>query len=282
MKTARLAALILGAALAAGCGGEPAVEDGSSASPGPASSSPSPSPSPSPAADPGRGGAPAGVDLPALADGQRELHGTFGGERFWARLKPRQDRFGGKRVLELVYTPPIPEELGGTILDPHPFILVDDRLLVHAWLERGSRLTKAQWGADPAGYEVVREGERVIGDEVFPDEQRLVVESPPAWDLRVAPVLLAFAWRAGTSGRAPLVDLYGPRSDEELSIAWDGTRVEIAGVLHRVEPDADGRLERLLLASGKEVLQVAERQPVLDPATAFERERRAMRRLLAD
>ena len=193
--------------------------------------------------------------LPTAPAGVAELHGTFQGERFWARLNVRDARYGNHRMLELVYTPPRPSALGGVQLVDCPFLLLDDRLGLVAWNGRDS-LVRAV--STDRGYHVTRELERNTDDgkELTPDSDERDVAMARGWDERIAPVLLAFAWRAGSQGEVPVADLFGP-SPVVSTATWKDGDVMIAGRPYHASPDTGGRLAGIADASGKPVLTIA-------------------------
>jgi hypothetical protein len=192
--------------------------------------------------------------LPRAPEGRLELHGTFNGERFWARLNPPDQRFGGHRMLELVYTPPAAAAVAGAHLSDTPFLLLDDRLRLVA-LNGRDTLNRAEARAD--GYSVTREIEgRSIDDgdaAAVPDER--TVPGARGWDERLAPVLLTLVWRNGARGEMPTVDLFGPPSAAS-SASWRDSQAVIAGRQVRITPDAAGRVARIDDAAGSAILTV--------------------------
>lgn len=219
--------------------------------------------------------------LPALDEGQYECDGTWNGERFWLRLGPPNPTFGG-RLLQVVYTPPPPTALDGTFLDPHPWLLLDADLLLIGWNER-SRMSRAQYDAEaePPGYRVVHEVEQTIGDERFPRQRERFRPGERAWDLRLAPALLALVWRADTRGRVPLIDLFAT-DDTRTVLSWDDRDVRIGPDRYHVQGDAEGRLQRLLDADRVPVLSVRSREPVVPAAEARAREAAMLERFTVD
>ena len=197
-----------------------------------------------------------GAPAPAAPAGLAELHGTFNGQPFWARLSAPSAEFGGRRRLEVVYTPPAPEVVSGSLLHDSPLLLVDDRLALVAWDNRDGA-TGITTTAAPAGYKVVREVHSA--DEKIELFARTLVGAP-AWDLRLAPVLLALAWRADGGMRAMrVIDFWGPGAAEPQLLTIDGTTVSVGGERWTVEADGEGRLARLLAGDGTAVLTVAGR-----------------------
>jgi|GEM_PF-2934259 len=196
-------------------------------------------------------GAPA-LDAPA---GVSELHGTFNGQPFWARLGAPTAELGGKRLLQIVYTPPPAAEVSDSLLHDSPRLVVDDHLTVVAWNNRDGA-TGIVLTAAPAGYQVNRE--TATGETSTLLTRKLV--GGPAWDLRLAPLLLALAWRADEADRAiRVVDFWGPRAAEKLTLAVHGTAIAVAGESWTVIADDAGRLARLVAADGSEILVVSGR-----------------------
>ena len=199
-------------------------------------------------------GAAAAQALPSAPASVSEVHGTFNGARFWARLGMPDARYGKNRMLELLYTPPAPAAIAGAHLIDCPFLLLDDHLRLVAWNGRDS-LARAV--ATPTGYSVTRELERPVEDstEVAPDSDERSVAMARGWDERLAPLLLAFAWRAGAQGEMPIGDLFGPPSAASTA-SWRDSQVTIAGRPLRASADAAGRLARLDDAAGQPVLTI--------------------------
>lgn len=201
------------------------------------------------------------ADPPAVPPGQIELHGTLrclGGEagRFWARLSAPDKAYGGHRMLQLVYEPPRPDSLAGTILVDCPYVLLDHQLNLVAW---NGRQGLSQVTPRAGGYQVVREvteGEGVAAQAVGRES---VLPGPRAWDLRLAPLLVALRWRAEGAVSQRCIDFFGPLPP--ATVSWQGTAVDLAGSPCTVEAGRDGRLRRLLDAHGAVVIAVE------DPAT---------------
>ena len=188
---------------------------------------------------------------------QQDVHGTFAGEKFWMRLSPPDKQFGSNRVLQLVYTPPAESETGGAHLSDCPFLLLDPQLRIVAWNGRDTG-SKAVPGA-PDGYAITREVTVARDQDKGIDLQPRTIAGERGWDLRSAPLLLALGWRSGTTSTARVVDLFGPRHADKLTLAWQDTAVTIAGTAYTVTPDENGRLKSLATADGAVVLTVAGR-----------------------
>ncbi|TVR17817.1 MAG: hypothetical protein EA401_00200 [Planctomycetota bacterium] len=120
--------------------------------------------------------------------GTLELHGTMYGERFWARLLPADARYGGNRVLQLLYTPPDPDDIGGTMLVDHPFLLLDNHARIIAWNERELGLSSVVFQGQE-GYEIQHERSEMVSGQLAPTLVAIEVDlSQPAWDSYLAPL----------------------------------------------------------------------------------------------
>ena len=193
------------------------------------------------------------ADLPPVQPAAvQELHGTLDGQHFWARLKAPDPQFAGNRVLELVYTPPLPDQLAGAHLSDTPFVLVDDRLRVVAWNGRdtGSTVTPNA----PTGYRIGRDIEKGEGVDRHVENERRTIAGERGWDLRLAPILLALAWKAASNAEVRVIDLFGPRHAEALTVRWTTTAVTIAGQTWTIIPGSDGRVQAINSADGKAIL----------------------------
>lgn len=193
--------------------------------------------------------------LPVLPAGRIELHGRLhveGGAAaapVWLRLAEPEARFAGGRMLELVWEPPPAAALDGAVLADCPFVLLDQHGRVRAW---NGRHTLSQAEPAGAGYRVVRgvvEGEGIAAHEVGLER---TLPGPRAWDRRLAPVLLALAWRPDTAAAVPVVDLFGALPATELS--WRGEAVRCGAAVWRVQAGRDGRLQRLTDGDGRVLL----------------------------
>lgn len=194
---------------------------------------------------------------PLIDNTQHELHGTFAGQPFWARLTLPEKQFGNNRVLQLVYTPASDADLGGAHLSDCPFLLLDPQLRIVAW---NGRDTGSQAVPDaPNGYSITREVSIIEGDDTRIDLQQRTIAGERGWDLRAAPVLLALGWRRGSSFTSRAIDLFGPRHGEALTIAWQDAAVTIAGTAYTAVADENGRLKNLTAADGSALLTVTTR-----------------------
>ncbi|HAT11534.1 MAG TPA: hypothetical protein DCS97_13280 [Planctomycetes bacterium] len=197
----------------------------------------------------------AGEDLlPHSPAGPLSLHGTLAGERFWAKLGGPDPAYGGNRVLEVVYTPPKPETLGGAHLIDCPFLLLDDRLRLVAW---NGRDTLARVVANATGYAVTREILRATEDakDQVPAPVERQVAGARGWDERLAPLLLALTWQPGSRGEVPCHDLFATISTPS-AVSWRDRQVVIAGRPYSATADAAGRLLRLDDAAGQPAISV--------------------------
>jgi hypothetical protein len=200
-----------------------------------------------------------GLPPPAApAAGTLEISGSLHGQPFWAHLLPPDAKFGGKRVLQLVYTPPTPETLAGAHLVDCPFVLLDDQLRVLAWNGRDS-LSNAQYDPKAGAYRVTREVMVKQGEDERPVPEDRTILGQPGWELRLAPVLLALGWSATTTAQVRAVDLFGPRHGEALQVSWAEGKVLVGGLAWTAEADAEGRLRRLTDAQGVVVVEVKAR-----------------------
>lgn len=213
--------------------------------------------------------------LPVLPNLQFEFHGRFAGGPIWARLTPRRPDLQDQRVLMLLYQPPAEEQIADTQLRDHPWLLLDDQLRLRFWDER-STLSRAQYRADrePPGYVIAREVMKDEGAESWNEEviDPLHPASTPAWELRSAPIMLALAWRAGSRGEVPVIDLFGPRRGEDLLLRWHDHHVTCGDQVWQIEADEEGQLQRLIDDRGELLLEIEERLPPLPASEALERE----------
>ena len=197
------------------------------------------------------------LDAPRLPAGTVEVHGTFAGEPFWARVLPPDRQYGGNRVLQLVYQPPPPERLGGARLPDCPFVLLDEQGRVVAW--NGRDTLSHALPAAPTGYSVTRE---LAAEGAGSDER--VIAGERGWDLHLAPLMLALTWRPGAAS-VRVVDLFGARADEHLVASWDGAKAELAGAACTIDAGPDGQVRAILDAAGKPLLQIVIPVPGASP-----------------
>ncbi len=202
--------------------------------------------------------------LPTLPDRPRiELHGTLDGQPFWARILPPDAQFGNHRVMQLVYTPPTPEALGGAHLVDCPFILLDEHARILAWNGRDG-LSSVVPGA-PAGYQVSREIVEGEGETAKIIAQGVKIPGAHAWDVHLAPLLTAISWSAAVPASVRVVDFFGPASAAPLSCSWQGDQVDIAGKHFIVVPDKAGAFQRLVDETGSTRVEVVETPAAATP-----------------
>jgi hypothetical protein len=193
-----------------------------------------------------------------------EIHGTLRGEPFWARLTAADERFGGRRVLQLLYTPPTTEALAGTHLVDHPFLLVDERLRIWAWNERQNGLSGAEFRLDrqPKGYAIALEKSRpLVGGEEVPVEEKRSYDAPaPRWDVHLAPLLVAFSWQPDPAPKAArAMDLFKDHGDADPAVsivAWQAGQLAIGKTVYSVNADESGRLATIQSAAGQALLEI--------------------------
>jgi hypothetical protein len=187
------------------------------------------------------------AELPDLAPGLWECHGQVRlrgqsvAEPFWFRLLPSDPKFGGNRLLQLVYTPPPAAILDGTHLADAPFLLLDAHARLVAWNDRAGMSQIAPGPAGTATYVATRDRTPNDQSTVTTHERRLGGER--GWELSVAPLLLALVWRQDSQAELPCVDLYGDAPS--AIVRWHGTEVAIADQVFTISADPQGRLQRL-------------------------------------
>jgi hypothetical protein len=190
---------------------------------------------------------------PVAPAGQVELHGRLRGQPFWLRLSPPQPELGGKRRLDLLFTPPAPAEISGSLMHDSPVLVVDEHLGLIRWDNRdgATGLTRT---AAPDGYKLMRE---VHGAEDRIELLQRSLPGEPAWDLHLAPLLVAIVWRGDAPPSAMrTVDFWGPRAAEPLRTTIAGTAVVIGGSATTASADPAGRLRALVGADGAALLTV--------------------------
>ncbi len=187
-----------------------------------------------------------------------EIHGQFDGAPFWARWLAPSAAYGGKRVLQLVYTPPKPASLDGTHLIDCPFLLLDGRARIVAWNGRGNLSCLTPLDHD-RGYRVSRETE--LGDDHGIQVMEHRLESGLQWDLRLVPLHLALVWTATGEGRATAQDLFAAKPTTPVTIRWSPGMITIGTVSWSPIADAGGMLATLKDDAGVIRIQVAGRKP---------------------
>lgn len=194
---------------------------------------------------------------PTVDAAQQELHGTVAGQPFWVRLAAPDKQFANNRVLQLVYTPPSETELAGTHVSDCPFLLLDPTLRLVAW--NGRDIGTQAVPAAPNGYRITREVTVIEGQDKRIDLDTRTITGERGWELRSAPIMLALAWRSGSSSTVRLIDFFGPRHTEALTLTWNETSITIAGTAFTAVADESGRLKNLNAADGSTVLTVTGR-----------------------
>ena len=185
--------------------------------------------------------------LPALElHGELRAPGQAGLAPFWARLGPAEARFAGKRLMELVYSPPPAASVRGTVLIDCPFLLLDDAGRLRAYNGRTS-LNRAE--LVDARWRVVR--------EVHTNEQIASVEDQvvggPGFDRQLIALHLALVWRPGVAGESEVVDPFGGQPTTRLR--WQDATATWGDEVLRIE-SADGRLASLLDRSGAPLIVI--------------------------
>jgi hypothetical protein len=196
--------------------------------------------------------------LPTCDPAVAEIHGRLRGEPFWARLQASDPAFGNNRVLQLVYTPPAAEALAGAHLSDCPFVLLDAHCCVAAWNDRDSAAS-AQAKAKNPGYAINRDMLVGEGDAKHSEAVPRFLPGGVGWDLHLAPVLLALCWKEGGEGEVRVVDLYGPRWQEAMTISWREHGVTLAGQALTATADGAGRLKALVAANGTTLIAITGR-----------------------
>ena len=199
-----------------------------------------------------RGNLPA-ADPAFISDKQLECHGVFQGQRFWMRLMPLDKQFGG-RVLQLVYTQPTPESLGGTVLVAHPFILLDARGAVLAWNERQDGVSGIVY-KDKTYNVTLGRFEGTKENAVLKQADRKAPVSAPLWDSSLAPLILALCWKDGERSVSAL-NFFQQEPPKPQKIAWNTTTFTIGTDIWTISADGQGRLKTLTKADKTLTLQI--------------------------
>lgn len=201
--------------------------------------------------------------LRLISSDQLELHGTLYGQPFWARLLTAEQRYGGHRVMQLVYVPPKPDDLGGTHLVDHPFLLINSDGRIIAWNERSEGLSGAEFRSQRAqpGYAIALERSVLNDGQPAPVQiTRDLASAQPAWSTHLAPLFLALTWQANAGQqRIPTATLFGADEDIRLHhVTVDSNQVIFPGELTgRIEADSQGRLARIIDSDGNPILSVS-------------------------
>jgi hypothetical protein len=192
-------------------------------------------------------------------DGQTfTVNGTWNGQPFWARLLKPDPHFGNHRVLQLLWTPPLPSDLDGVHLADCPFLLLDEQARVVAWNGRDSISQITPSGAD--SYKVSRELSRKTGTDTQPVVGNRTIGGGRGWDLHLAPLLLALSWKAGSNAHVHVIDFFGSHAAEKMSAQWHDQEAVINSISYHITADALGHLAKMTDASGALCLEVASRQ----------------------
>ncbi|TVR41098.1 MAG: hypothetical protein EA402_13260 [Planctomycetota bacterium] len=190
---------------------------------------------------------------------QLELHGELYGQPFWARILKADQQFGGHRVMKLVYIPPKPEDIGGTHLVDHPYILLDRQARIIAWNERGQGLSAVEYRQ--RGYAVLHERSELHDGHLAPVQKRFNLSHPePTWDAHLAPILLALTWRPDLPRtRIPAAAFFSEADSIPLHrVRIDGANIILPGNLSlRAEADTQGRLARLVDENDQVIFSVS-------------------------
>ncbi len=195
-----------------------------------------------------------GITLPAGTwelHGSARLRGQSTAENFWLRLLPSDLAFGHNRVLQIVYTPPVPAVLGGTHLFDTPFLLMDPQSRLMAWNDRGSNSLM-----QPAVGMYVVSRDRTPSDHtnIVIEEKKITVNR--GWDRSVTPLLLALLWRTESTASLPCVDLFG--DEPTTTLAWHGSTIICGSDTWQVTADAQGHLVHLRDAQGVDLVTVSQ------------------------
>ncbi|MFW5845533.1 MAG: hypothetical protein ACOCXJ_04835, partial [Planctomycetota bacterium] len=198
-------------------------------------------------------------ELPQAAAGVQERYGSWNGEPFWLRLREPDERFGGMRVLELLYTPAGPEILAGTVLGDHPFLLLDEHLRLRAWNERGGSGSAAEYreDSDPPAYHILAEVHR--GEQVQISRRRHA--APPAWDRQLLPLLVLLLEPVQPETVVPTLSVFSLAEPVPQPATITTTQVRIGETVWEIQREEDGAIAALLDADGEVVLQVGQLPP---------------------
>lgn len=190
----------------------------------------------------------------------REFHGQLDGEPVWARWLMPDPAYGGGRLLQLVYTPPLPATIDGTHLIDCPFLLLDAEARVIAWNGRGT-LSFIKPLEKGHGYTISRETETGTGDTVGIASDEQILHSPRVWDMRLLPVHLALIWTATGSGRAQAIDLFAAHPSPAIDIRWSPGQLMVGTAAWSIIADKQGYLAQVIDESGRQRLLVSGWKP---------------------
>lgn len=188
-----------------------------------------------------------------LSDKQIECHGLFQGQRFWMRLLPLDKQFGG-RVLQLVYTQPTPETLGGTVLVDHPFILLDPRGAILAWNERQEGVSGIVF-KDKTYTVTMGRFEGLKEKATLKQTERKAPMNAPLWDTSLAPLLLALCWKDGQRS-VSAINFFQQEPPKPLKISWNTSTFNLGTNAWTISADDQGRLKTLTKTDKTLALQI--------------------------
>lgn len=193
------------------------------------------------------------ADPAFLSEKQIECHGLFQGQRFWMRLLPHDKQFGG-RVLQLVYTQPTPEALGGTVLVDYPFILLDSRGAILAWNERQDGVSGIVY-KDKSYSVTLGRFEGVKENALLKQVDRKAPVNAPLWDTSIAPLILALCWKDGERSVSAL-NFFQQEPPKPTKISWNTTTMTIGTDTWTIAADGQGKLKTLTKADKTLTLQI--------------------------
>lgn len=199
------------------------------------------------------------AELRPFTGTQIEFHGRYNNNDFWMRLLPADKRYGGGRILELLYTPYAKDRFAGAIMVDHPQILVDTKLRIQAWKEgRGPHQTgfgNVMYRGDqkPFRYVITRETEDSEGEAVA-DER--AIPGAAGCDLHILPILIACAYAKGVEADARVVDLFGGRYRENMTAKLRAGGYSIGDSKWVITADANGYVKTIKDQNGKEILSI--------------------------
>ena len=205
--------------------------------------------------------------LSVINDQMLELYGKLYGQPYWIRLSSPDQRFGGNRIMQLVYVPRKPAENATTVNEDHPFLLLNGKAQIIAWNERGSGLSGFEYrtNRENPGYAINIERSRTDENgDLVPIEVRVNFTSPtPIWDGHLAPLMLALTYQsAALKDRGdiviPAVDFFGPQTPLKLSplVLTDNTVTLPNGLKGTITADEQGRLKSITGPDGAVIFTV--------------------------
>ena len=84
--------------------------------------------------------------------------------------------------MKLLYSQPKAEDIGGTHLCDHPWLLVNNAGQLVAWNERGGSGSSAVYQNN--GYDVTYERDNDVGGQIYTDMKQFHQPSEPLWAAR--------------------------------------------------------------------------------------------------